>query len=249
MTRFFEQSVHWIVSSSCTNVPCDLSARFLCQRFHAFLLEKQFGRHARSRWSFDKLDRNLEFEPKVFGKFFHCDHQWHRPQFDVCDGTWLSTPSVYWLFYTQKTTFHPLPEHHQLVPVAVSHLWMGLRGLFFKPGCQCMTTYAEDALDPTHTGTFVVSCNDLLFFLFGVSTTWFEYTAFAAIFAPELLTTTGIMAVLDNVWTATPATYMYYCFCYHPNTIPSLRFDQPHIFHTEQTNSPSKCLRSLRHNI
>ena len=91
-----------------------------------------------------------------------------------------------------------------------------------------MATDTKDTLDASHAGTLVISCYDLFPLLFGVPTTRFENTSFTAVFAPELLTTAGIVPVLDYVGTATSATHMSDCFCYHVFTIPSLQFDQYH---------------------
>jgi len=95
------------------------------------------------------------------------------------------------------TTFHLLPEYRHAVQEEVSLLWMGLPGLFFKPGCQCVTTDAKDALNASHAGTLVIGCYDLFLFFFSVSTTWLEHASLTAILAPDLLTATSIMPILD----------------------------------------------------
>jgi hypothetical protein len=123
------------------------------------------------------------------------------------------------------TTFHPLPEHRQDVRGEVSLLWLGLPGLFFKPGCQCVTTDTKDTLDASHARTLVIGCYDLFLFFFSVSTTWREHTTFTAILAPELLTATGIVTVLDYFGTAAPSTHMNDRFCHHAFTISSLQLD------------------------
>ena len=121
------------------------------------------------------------------------------PQFDVYDGILRSTTNVYWPFGIQMTTFRLLPEHHQAVLVTKSHLLKGLSCLFFKPGCQGMTADAKDTLYASHARTFIIGSKYLFLLFFGVSSTWLENTAFAAILTPELLTATCIVTILDDV--------------------------------------------------
>ena len=123
------------------------------------------------------------------------------------------------------TTFHPLPEHRLEVLEVVSLLWVGLPGLFFKPGCQGVTTDTKDALDASHTGTLIIGCYDLFLLLFSVPTAWLEYTTLTAVLAPELLTTTSIVTVLDNIGASASSTLMNDRFCHHAFTISSLLLD------------------------
>jgi len=97
------------------------------------------------------------------------------------------------------TPFRLLPGHHQAVRATKSRLATGWRGLFFKPFCQGMPADPKDALYASHTGALVIGGENLLLLLFGISATWLENTAFAAIFAPKLLTAAGVVPVLDDV--------------------------------------------------
>jgi hypothetical protein len=76
---------------------------------------------------------------------------------------------------------------------------LGWFGLFFKPGSQGLPADPKDAFDGSHTGAFVIGSQDLFFLCFGVAAAGMEDTAFATIFASELLTAAGVMAVLDDV--------------------------------------------------
>ena len=56
----------------------------------------------------------------------------------ACAATHNYQVHVYWLFDTRVTAFRLVPEYCQAVQVEVSLVWIGLPGLFFKPGCQCV---------------------------------------------------------------------------------------------------------------
>ena len=239
MTRSCVQNAHWIAAKCCTNAPYDSSAHSLCQHTRGSLPGKRSDKLPKNRWSFDSHDKRLGSVPKALGRSLRCDHQSRRPRFDECGGKLPSTASVYWLFGIQMTTFHPLPVHHQLGLAIMSHLMLGWIGLFFKPSCQGMAADTKDAFNTAHAGTLVIGSQDLFFLRCGVSSAWIEHTALVAILTPKLLAATGVMTILDDIWTATPSTYMYDCFGYHIYTISSLQLDHYRKFHTIE-HSPEK---------
>ena len=95
----------------------------------------------------------------------------------------------------------------------------GLHSSFFEPTRQRIAADAKGALDPTHTGSFIVSRQNLFFFLCRVAVFWLQNTTFATVFAPELLIAICIMTVLDNVLASAISTTIHDCFCDH---IPGL---------------------------
>jgi len=118
-----------------------------------------------------------------------------------------------------------------------------------------MTTNTKNALNASHTGTFIIGCDNLVLLLLSVPTTRFENTSFATIFAPKLLAATGVVSVLDNVGTAASSAHMYDLFYYHVVTISSLHLDHYHIilvelfvsllspYHFSQCTTSSKVFR------
>ena len=91
----------------------------------------------------------------------------------------------------------------------------GLASSFFYPGSQCRSANTKSTLNTTHTGTFVVCCQDLLFLLFRIASLRFEHAAFAAIFTPILLATAGIVPVFHDVLASTGSTCVDNKFCDH----------------------------------
>ena len=91
----------------------------------------------------------------------------------------------------------------------------GLASSFFYPGSQCRSANTKSTLNTTHAGTFVVCCQDLLFLLFRVASLRFEHATFAAIFAPILLATAGIVPVFHDVLASTGSTCVDNKFCDH----------------------------------
>ncbi len=109
----------------------------------------------------------------------------------------------------------PSPGHDQVVRAPKSRLATGWSVLFFKPPCQRRTADPKDALDGSHIEKLIIGGKNLLLLLFGISATWLEHTAFAAILAPKLLTAAGVVPVLDNVGTAAPPAQMDNLLCQH----------------------------------
>ena len=95
----------------------------------------------------------------------------------------------------------------------------GLASSFFYPGSQCRSANTKSTLNTTHAGTFVVCCQDLLFLLFRIASLRFEHATFAAIFAPILLATAGIVPVFHDVLASTSSTSVDNKFCDHATTI------------------------------
>ena len=95
----------------------------------------------------------------------------------------------------------------------------GLASSFFYPGSQCRSANTKSTLNTTHAGTFVVCCQDLLFLLFRIASLRFEHATFAAIFAPILLATAGIVPVFHDVLASTCSTSVDNKFCDHATTI------------------------------
>ena len=62
----------------------------------------------------------------------------------------------------------------------------------------------------------------MLFLFFGVAAFRLQSAALAAVFTPVLLTTTGIVPVLDNVLAAAVSTGVYDEFGYHHYTVPDI---------------------------
>ena len=96
----------------------------------------------------------------------------------------------------------------------------GLPLSFVEPGSQRCAADTEGALDAAQAGALVVGRYDVRFLGFGGAAFRLQDTAFAAIFAPVLLTTAGVVTTFDDVLAATISTWVHDEFGYHTHTIP-----------------------------
>jgi hypothetical protein len=103
----------------------------------------------------------------------------------------------------------------------------GFCSSFFEPTRQHIAADTESALNTTHTGAFIVCRQYLFFLLWRVAMFWLQDTAFAAVFAPELLTAIGIVTVLDNILASASSTLEYDCFCDHLPRLPYFTYCEP----------------------
>ena len=117
------------------------------------------------------------------------------------------------------TIFHRLLECHQAQQAKAYLQVSDWLHPFFYPGSQCRPTDTKDTLDPTHAGTFIVCCQNLLPLFLRVPTLRFEHTAFATVLAPILLATAGIVPVFHDVLASTCSTGVDNKFCDHVPTI------------------------------
>lgn len=112
------------VSRYNTNVPCDWSVHFLCQRLDASLQERPVGRLPKNRCNSGNLGRLVGLDSTVFGRWLRSDLRSQKPRFGEFDGTEPSTASVYSIFPGQMTTFHQLPGYRLAQQVRASfQIW------------------------------------------------------------------------------------------------------------------------------
>jgi len=167
-------------------------------------------------------------------RFQRSDLQSQTPQFGEFGDRWQSRASILPFWQGQMTTLHPTPAHRRFQQVANS-LWpSAVRLLFFEQFFQSITWDMEHTGNSTHTGTLMVSRQNLVCLFLAAVILWIHDCWFTAIFTQELLTTCAIFAILDHVCAIAFRTVKYDYFAYHMAFIPS--FIKAH---HQNCNSPS----------
>jgi hypothetical protein len=82
-------------------------------------------------------------------------------------------------------------------------------------------------VNAAHTGAFIVRRKNLFFFLNTITVFRLQDTAFATVFAPELLIAIRVMTILDDVLASTASTFVYNRFCYHMPRLSHFTYFEP----------------------